>query len=509
MKRALVSVSDKTAIVEFCQNLENNHFEIVSTGGTLKVLKENGVNAIDISDVTNFPEILDGRVKTLSPYVHGGLLFRRDLESHIEQVREHNISSIDLVCVNLYPFEQASQTGDLEHAIENIDIGGPSMIRSAAKNYKDVYVVTDPADYQVVTAAIESEDENNRKQVRANLGAKAFRLTARYDAIIANYLSERISNEQSESLTLTYDLNSELRYGENPHQKASFYTRIGGKNTIENCQVLHGKQLSYNNIQDGQAALDLLAEFKEPTVCAIKHMSPCGVGTGTSIESAWEKAYSADPVSIFGGIVVTNTQVTAKVATKMNEIFLEVIIAPSYSEEAFAILAQKKNVRILQLIDTDVKVTKMYKSVGNGLLVQDVDDVNNHDIEYEVVTNKQLESAELEQLRFAQSVVKHVKSNAIVVVKDGQTVGVGGGQTSRIDSAKIALEQARALGYTSELYLASDAFFPFDDCVSLASEYGVCAIVQPGGSMRDQDSIDKCNELEIAMAFSKVRHFKH
>lgn len=507
MKRALVSVSDKAGIVEFCQSLVANDYQIISTGGTLKVLNENGVEAIDITAVTNFPEILDGRVKTLSPYVHGGLLYRRDLESHNEQINEHGIEAIDLVCVNLYPFEKASQTGDLAEAIENIDIGGPSMIRSAAKNYKDVLVVTDPIDYDVVVSAIESGETN--AELHANLGAKAFRLTARYDAIISNYLTEHISTEKAESITLSYDLKEELRYGENPHQKAEFYGRVGGKNTIESCEVLHGKQLSYNNIQDGQAALDLLGEFSGPTVCAIKHMTPCGVGIGETIDSAWDKAYSADPVSIFGGIVVINREVNEYVASEMSKIFLEVIIAPSYTEAAFEILSKKKNVRILKLLDSDKAVTKIYKSVGNGLLVQDVDTVSNYDLEYDVVTKKQLSETELDQLRFGQSVVKHVKSNAIVVVKDNQTVGSGGGQTSRIDSARIALEQAKALGHSEGLCLASDAFFPFDDCVSLAAEYGVCAIVQPGGSIRDQDSIDKCDELGIAMAFSGTRHFKH
>ncbi len=507
MKRALVSVSDKTGIIEFCSALENNGYEIISTGGTLKTLVDAGVKAVDITVVTKFPEILDGRVKTLSPYVHGGLLYRRDLESHKQQIDEHGISAIDLVCVNLYPFEAAMATGDLENTIENIDIGGPSMIRSSAKNYKDVIVVTDPADYNRVVSAIESDTVSS--ELKANLGAKAFALTARYDAIISNYLLENIATEDASSLTVSYDLKQELRYGENPHQKANFYGRIGGTNTIEVCDILHGKELSYNNIQDAQAALDLLSEFKQPTVCAIKHMSPCGVGIGQTIEDAWDKAYSADPVSIFGGIVVTNQTVTKAVAEKMSKIFLEVIVAPSYEAEALAVLTQKKNVRILKMNESDVKVTKQFKSVGNGLLVQDVDNVNNYNLKFECVTKAIPTEMQYEQMRFGQSVVKHVKSNAIVVVKDNQTVGSGGGQTSRIDSAKIAFEQAKDLGHTSDLILASDAFFPFDDVVTLAKEYGVTAIVQPGGSIRDQDSIDKCDELGIAMVFTGTRHFKH
>ncbi len=359
MRRALVSVSDKTGIIEFCSQLAVLDFEIISTGGTLKILQEAGVAARDITEVTNFPEILDGRVKTLSPYVHGGLLYRRDVESHVEQITEHGIEAIDLVCVNLYPFEAACQKGDLANSIENIDIGGPSMIRSSAKNYKDVYVVTDTADYERVIETIKSGVESS--ELKANLGAKAFALTARYDAIISNYLLEQIATEESSSITLTYDLNQELRYGENPHQGAKFYTRIGGHNTIECCQVLHGKQLSYNNIQDAQAALDLLSEFTGPTVCAIKHMTPCGVGLGSDIKEAWDKAYSADPVSIFGGIIVTNQEVTAEVAELMSKIFLEVIVAPSYSPEAFEILSQKKNLRLMKLENNDTVVKTQFK----------------------------------------------------------------------------------------------------------------------------------------------------
>lgn len=507
MKRALVSVSDKTGIAEFCKQLVELDFEIVSTGGTLKTLVDAGLPARDITEITNFPEILDGRVKTLSPYVHGGLLYRRDLPSHQQQIADNDISAIDLVCVNLYPFEQACTQGNLEHSIENIDIGGPSMIRSAAKNYRDVIVVTDSQDYEQVISELQSGEVS--LQLKANLGAKAFALTARYDAIISNYLAQEIATVEMDSITLTYDLNQNLRYGENPHQKAKFYTRIGGKNTIESCTQLHGKELSYNNIQDSQAALDLLSEFSTPAVCAIKHMTPCGVGLGSDLKTAWDKAYSADPVSIFGGIVVTNQQVTAEVAELMSKIFLEVIVAPSYCQEALDILTAKKNLRILQMNESDVEVTTQFKSVGNGLLVQDVDNVSNYELEYKCVTEVQPNAKQIEQMRFGQSVVKHVKSNAIVLVKDNQTVGSGGGQTSRIDSAKIAFEQARELGITSDIVLASDAFFPFDDVVALAHEYGVSAIVQPGGSLRDQDSIDKCNELGIAMVFTGVRHFKH
>ncbi len=507
MKRALVSVSDKTGITEFCSELVALDFEIISTGGTLKILNEAGVPAIDITTITNFPEILDGRVKTLSPYVHGGLLYRRDKDSHCQEISENGISAIDLVCVNLYPFEAASKNGDLETAIENIDIGGPSMIRSSAKNYKDVVVVTDSNDYARVIESLKEGEVSD--QLKANLGAKAFALTARYDAIISAYLAENIATEKMGSLTLTYDLNQELRYGENPHQSAKFYTRIGGQNTIECCEVMHGKQLSYNNIQDAQAALDLLSEFNKPCVCAIKHMSPCGVGLGNNIKEAWDKAYSSDPISIFGGIVVTNQEVTEEVASLMSKIFLEVIVAPSYSDKALELLMSKKNLRLLKIDESDVVVTKQIKSVGNALLIQDTDRESNFEIEFECVTKVQPTEEQIMQMRFGQSVVKHVKSNAITIVKDNQTVGSGGGQTSRIESAIIALEKAKNLGYTSELILASDAFFPFDDVVEVAHKYGVSAIVQPGGSIRDQDSIDKCDQLGIAMVFTGKRQFKH
>ncbi len=504
MKRALVSVSDKTNICEFCNNLIEKGFEIVSTGGTYNLLKDNNIPCINISDVTNFNEILEGRVKTLSPYIHGGLLYKRDSELHLKEIKENNISAIDLVCVNLYPFEEALKSGDLDTIIENIDIGGPSMIRSAAKNYKDVLVVTDPSDYDMALTNLDN------KEFYADMATKAFALTARYDSIISNYLIDNVAKDiKPTSMTIALDLNEELRYGENPHQSAKYYTRLGGEYTLEECSVLHGKAMSYNNIQDAQGALDLLKEFNQPCVCAIKHMTPCGVGIASNINDAWDKAYSADPVSIFGGIIVTNQTITLEVAQKMNKIFLEVIIAPGFDDDAFEVLSSKKNLRILKLNESTTKVKKLYKSVGNGILVQDVDDVNNFEIDYVLKTKKEVSDEDLKQLRFGQSVVKHVKSNAIVVVSNNQTVGVGSGQTSRIDSAKIALNQAKELGYTKDLYLASDAFFPFDDCVLLAHEYGVKAIVQPGGSMRDQDSIDKCDELGIAMVFTNKRHFKH
>lgn len=507
MKRALISVSDKTNIVEFCKVLEKHDYQIISTGGTFTELVANKIKVTNISEITKFPEILDGRVKTLSPYVHGGLLFKRNSEEHVSEIAANEIAAIDLVCVNLYPFEQASLTGSLEQAIENIDIGGPSMIRSAGKNYRDVLVVTSPEDYQLVIESI--ENDNITSYLHSYLGAKAFQLTARYDSIISEYLNNNITDATPKSISLTYDLNTNLRYGENPHQQACFYTRIGGKNTIEECEFLHGKQLSYNNIQDGQAALDLLSEFTIPCVCAIKHMTPCGVGLGENILQAWDKAYSSDPISIFGGIVVTNQVVTLEVATKMSEIFLEVVIAPGYDEQALALLQRKKNLRILKLHESTVEVKRGFKSVGNGILIQDVDTVSNYDIELKCVTDKSLTPDQLNQLRFGQSIAKHVKSNAIVVVKDNQTLGIGGGQTSRIDAAKIALDHSKEICDCEDLYMASDAFFPFSDVVELAAAYGVVGIIQPGGSLRDQDSIDKCNELGISMYFSNIRHFKH
>ncbi len=511
-KRALISVSDKTGVIEFAKTLAKNGYEIISTGGTKKILAEAGVEVIGISDVTNFPEILDGRVKTLHPNVHGALLSVRDNENHLRQLNENNIGFIDVVVVNLYPFKETVAKPDVlfADAIENIDIGGPSMLRSAAKNHKFVTVICDPSDYSVIEKEMSANAGETLISSRERLAAKVFRHTASYDAAIAQYLTKQVGEENPESLTLSYDLKAVLRYGENPHQKANLYASGKESYSIVHAKQLQGKELSYNNIQDGNAAISLMKEFDKPVVVALKHMNPCGVGIGKNINEAWDNAYSSDPVSIFGGIIATNNEVTKEVALKMKEIFLEIIIAPSFSDEAIEILSTKKNLRLL-VIDKgeNFNPDKQIVSVAGGILYQDNDNAKISNELLNVVTNKKPSTEELESLDFAWKVVKHVKSNAIVICSGKKTVGIGAGQMNRVGAAKIALEWAKEHGYSENLVLASDAFFPFSDVVSLASEYGVKAIIQPGGSIKDEDSIKACNDLGITMAFTGIRHFKH
>lgn len=510
MKRALVSVSDKTNLVEFVSELVKLGYEIISTGGTKKALEAAGIETIGISEITGFPEIMDGRVKTLHPKVHGALLCVRDNEEHVKQLKELNIDYIDLVCVNLYPFKQTVQKPGVTHEeiIENIDIGGPSMLRSASKNYKFIPVVVDPSDYETVIEELKQNGETSL-ETREKLAAKVFRHTANYDAMIANYLTEKTGEKYPEKLTITYDKVQDLRYGENPHQSAAFYKNMNPKYSLANAKQLHGKELSYNNIQDGNAAIEILKDF-EGTCAAVglKHMNPCGVGLGKTIEEAWDKAYEADPVSIFGGIVAFNEPVNKAVAEKLANIFLEIIIAPAFDEDAFEILSKKKNIRLMQL-DTTLSVNAKYKvtNVNDGLLVQDVDDHKLTKEDLRCVTNRKPTEEELEQLLFAWNVVKHVKSNAIVLVKDNMTIGVGAGQMNRVGAARIAIEQAQEKAKGS--VMGSDAFFPMPDTVEEAVKAGVTAIIQPGGSIKDQLSIDVCNEYGIAMVYTGVRHFKH
>ena len=504
-KRALISVSDKTNIVEFAKGLEKHGFEVISTGGTFTHLKNNGVSCISIEDVTYFPEILEGRVKTLHPKIHGGLLSKRGNELHNKHVAENNIEYIDLVCVNLYPFEATVKKEGVseEEIIENIDIGGPSMLRSAAKNFNDVAVVTDINDYDRVLSEIERGGISY--ETRRALAIKVFNTTASYDAAIANYFNKK-DNLVPEKLTLSYKLQDSLRYGENPHQKAYHYVQDNNESyALQNAVQLHGKEMSYNNIQDASAALDILSEFDETTCVAVKHMNPCGVATGNSVFEAYSRAYEADPVSIFGGIVAVNGKVDKETAEKMHNIFLEIILATDYDEEALEILTKKKNLRIYKLSEKNNNHEQQIKSVRGGILVQDFNDKLAD--EYESVTEKKVDESQQRDIEFGLKVVKHVKSNAIVVVKDGQTLGIGAGQMNRVGSCKIALEQAgeKARGAV----LASDAFFPMRDSADIATEYGIAAIVQPGGSIRDQESIDACNEKGVAMVFSKIRHFKH
>ncbi|WP_010191823.1 bifunctional phosphoribosylaminoimidazolecarboxamide formyltransferase/IMP cyclohydrolase [Bacillus sp. m3-13] len=508
--RALVSVSNKEGIVPFVQQLVDLGVEVISTGGTKKALQENGVKVIGISEVTGFPEILDGRVKTLHPMIHGGLLAMRDNESHQAQLEEHGITPIDLVVVNLYPFKETISKADstFEDAIENIDIGGPTMLRAAAKNHKDVAVLVDPSDYEGVIAELK---ESGKVEVatRRRLAAKVFRHTAAYDAMISNYLTEAVEEKHPESLTVTFEKKQDLRYGENPHQKAAFYQApLASEFSIASAEQIHGKELSYNNINDADAALQIVKEFKDPAVVAVKHMNPCGVGTGATTVEAYRRAYEADPVSIFGGIIAFNTEVDKETAELLHELFLEIVIAPSFSEDALAVLKQKKNIRLL-LVDMNgagVMQSRMV-SVRGGLLVQDEDQFGLKDATVTIPTKREPTEQEWADLKLAWKVVKHVKSNAIVLAKEGQTVGVGAGQMNRVGAAKIAIEQAgeKAVGSA----LGSDAFFPMNDTVEAAAKAGVTAIIQPGGSIKDEDSIKKADEYGITMVFTGMRHFKH
>ena len=509
-KRALISVSDKTGVIEFAKQLVELGFEIISTGGTKKAIHEAGIPVIGVSDVTGFPEILDGRVKTLNPLIHGGLLAKFDDPSHKAQMDEHSIDPIQIVCVNLYPFQQTIEKPDVtvEDAIENIDIGGPTMLRSAAKNHQYVAVVVDPTDYETVISDLKEVNEVKFETRRA-LAAKVFRHTAAYDSIIANYMTELVGIETPEKLTVTYELKQSLRYGENPHQKASFYRKpLGSKFSIANATQLHGKELSYNNINDADAALQIVKEFTEPAAVAVKHMNPCGVGTGKDIVAAYEKAFEADPVSIFGGIIALNREVDQSTAEKMHEIFLEIIIAPSFTKEAIDILTSKKNIRLLTIpFGGNEKPESKLTSIEGGLLLQDRDEYSLEQATISYPTDRKPTDEEWEALKLGWKVVKHVKSNAIVVSDAQMTLGIGAGQMNRVGSAKIALEQAgeKAKGAA----LASDAFFPMDDTVEAAAKAGITAIIQPGGSIKDEDSIKKANEYGIAMVFTGVRHFKH
>ena len=510
MKRALVSVSDKSGLVEFVKGLESFGWQIIATGGTQRLLEQEGVKTIGISDVTGFPEICDGRVKTLHPKVHGGLLARRDEASHLEALKENGIEFIDLVCVNLYPFRQtiANPNVAMEDAIENIDIGGPSMLRSAAKNYRDVTVVCDPADYAAVLAEI-AEGGNTTVETRLALSAKAYTHTAQYDSCIATFMREKAG--LPEKLFLEFDIKQGLRYGENPHQSAKFYSdNQTTAFSLAYAEQLGGKELSYNNIQDANAALNIVREFDEPFCVALKHMNPCGAAIGATIEEAWNAAYEADKVSIYGGIVAVNRPLTADVAQGMKPIFLEIVMAPDFTPEALEVLSSKKNLRLLKVDMTkNDKPLNQYISVNGGLLVQQLDTVTKEVTGDMCVTETKPTEAQLVDMNFGWRVVKHVKSNAIAVVKDGHTLGVGAGQMNRVGSAEIALKQANAAGFTEGLVLASDGFLPFDDTVAFAAQYGVTAIVQPGGSIRDEDSIKKANELGITMLFTGMRHFKH
>lgn len=510
--RALISVSDKTGVVEFAKELVALGWEILSTSGTMKMLKEAGVPVTSVSDVTGFPEICDGRVKTLHPKIHGALLARRDIEDHMNQLKANGIEKIDLVCVNLYPFRETIAKPDvtMEDAVEHIDIGGPSMLRSAAKNWASVTVLVNPSDYATVISELKANG-NTTPETRLQLSAKAYTHTAEYDMAISAYM--RAQAGLSEKLFLEFEEKQALRYGENPHQEAKFYKSLNTvPYSLATAEQLNGKELSYNNIQDANAALCIVREFSEPFCVGLKHMNPCGSAVGKDVVDAWQKTYEGDKTSIFGGIVAFNREVNLAVAELLKPIFLEIIMAPSFAPDALELLSTKKNLRLLK-VDMSSKggVQKQYVSVNGGLLVQNQDIETKKVVAEMCVTEAKPTAAQLADLDFGWHIVKHVKSNSIVIAKNGMTYGVGAGQMNRIGSAEIALKQASATlgGNLEGCVMASDGFFPFDDCVDIAAQYGIKAIVQPGGSVRDEDSIKKANENGITMLMTGERHFKH
>jgi phosphoribosylaminoimidazolecarboxamide formyltransferase/IMP cyclohydrolase len=512
-RRALISVSDKTGIVDFARDLVDMKFEIISTGGTYNKLREAGIPVLNISEVTEFPECLDGRVKTLHPKIHAGILAIRDNPEHMRLIEELNIQTIDIVVINLYPFKEtiSKENVNLEEAIENIDIGGPTMLRAAAKNYQDVVVVVNPSDYEVVLSELKSTGSVS-KEIKFKLGYKVFEHTAHYDALIAGYLRNKAGiDEFPEKITITFEKAQEMRYGENPHQKAVFYKEpIKTKGMIPDVEQLHGKEMSFNNINDANTAIEIIKCFSEPAAVAIKHANPCGVGVAENIYEAYKKAYEADKVSIFGGVIATNREINDLTANEINKIFVEIIIAPSFTPRAIEILTEKKNIRILKLSDIVCEIPKEtldFKKVAGGLLLQEYDNFISNEDNMKFVTDKRPSEEELKDLIFAMKVVKHTKSNAIVLAKNNMTVGVGPGQMNRIGALKIAVECAGEKSNNS--VMASDAFFPFSDCVEEAYKAGIKAIIQPGGSMKDQESIDACNRYGIAMVFTGIRHFKH
>ena len=513
-KRALISVSDKAGVVDFARGLVDLGYEVVSTGGTAKALEEAGVPVTGVSRITGFPECLDGRVKTLHPALHAGILAMRSNPEHMRQLKELNIGTIDVVAINLYPFKQTilKEGVSREEAIENIDIGGPTMIRAAAKNWQDVAVIVDPADYPVVLEQLKAGQLS--LDFKFELSGKVFEHTAAYDSLIASYMrAQRGAAPLPEAFTPTYEKVQEMRYGENPHQKAAFYREIGKYgNVLSAAKQLHGKELSYNNINDANGALDVLKEFGDDRPCAVgvKHANPCGVGVGDTLLEAYTNAYEADSVSIYGGIVALNRPVDAATAEKMAEIFLEIILAPSYLPGALEILGKKKNIRLLELpglAGPNSSAMLDMKKVAGGLLVQELDTLLLDEAELKTVTSRAPTQAEMEQMLFAWRVVKHAKSNAIVLAKGNRTTGVGPGQTNRITALELAIKYAGENARGS--VMASDAYFPFSDCVEAAKAAGITAIIQPGGSVRDQDSIDACNAAGIAMVFTGMRHFKH
>ncbi len=516
IQRAIVSVTDKRGITEFARELHTMGVELISTGGTGELLKKEGIPIIPISSYTGFPEMLDGRLKTLHPKIHGGILGIRDNEKHIKEMEDYQIPTIDMVVVNLYAFEDVVARGaSLDDAIENIDIGGPTMIRAAAKNYRFVACVTDPSDYGDIIEEMKKNQGGLSLSTRFRLARKVFALTARYEGAIANYLS-RFSTDREEpeefpaTLNMQFEKVQTLRYGENPHQKAVFYREKDASTaTVASAKKHHGKELSYNNILDADSALSLIKELSEPACAIIKHNNPCGVAVSKEGHlRAYELALSCDPRSAFGGIVAINGTVDEELAEKLNEMFLEVIVSYGYTENALRILKNKKNLRLLEVEKGEPEGGFDVRSVSGGLLLQSRDTESAGDLK--VVTRRGPTEAELRDLLFAWCVCKHVKSNAIVIAKDEVAIGIGAGQTSRVDSARIALMKAEEFGHDPKgAVLASDAFFPFRDNIDLVAEYGVTAIIQPGGSIRDEEVIKAADEHSMAMVFTGIRHFKH
>ncbi len=512
IKRAIFSVSDKTGLLELAKGLSKYDVEIYSTGGTLKTLLDGGIAAKSIESYTQFPEMLDGRVKTLHPKIHGGILAIRDNPEHMARLKEHNILEFDLVCINLYPFEDVIQKSDFsfEEAIENIDIGGPSMIRAAAKNYNDVAVLTDPSQYENFMTRMDTNQGSLAQEYRFELAVQAFNRTGAYDSIISNYLNQLQGDYFPESLNMSLAKKQELRYGENPHQKAAFYTTSLHRNLPWKC--LHGKELSYNNLLDLDAALRVAIEFKEPACAIFKHTNPCGISVGQSQKENLEIAMKTDPVSYYGGIVAFNETVQESTAELLHKEFLEIIVAPSFSEAAFQLLSSKKNIRLVEVPDLEtLHLTSMeIKSSSFGFLLQENDRKLVEPDDIKIVSKAQPASDEIAELLFSFRLVKTVKSNAIVFSKNNAAIGVGAGQTSRVDSMQIAIEKAKRFGHELKgSFLGSDAFFPFRDSVDLAVKEGVRGIIQPGGSIRDEEVIQAADEAGIIMAFTGIRHFRH
>lgn len=511
IKRALISVSDKTGLLDFAKFLDSQGVLILSTGGTAKALRDAGIKVTEVSDHTGFPEIMDGRVKTLHPKIHGGILAVRNDDSHKKALGEHGIDTIDLVAINLYPFEETVKKGaDFATCIENIDIGGPSMVRSAAKNHEFVTIITNPDDYENVMQEMKDNKGATTLKTRKLLAAKAYSKTASYDAAISAWFNGQNENPFPQNLSIAGSLKQPLHYGENPHQSAAFYTSGNIKGTLAGAKQVQGSELSYNNLNDASAAFELVREFDQPAVVIVKHANPCGVAVGKNIVEAFTKALACDPVSAYGGIIATNRPITEEFCEALGKLFLEVMIAPDADKQALEKLTSRKKLKLLlsgDMVKPELKMT--VKTISGGFLYQEDDTIILKD-EIKPVTKIKADKAQIDDLVFAFTIAKHVKSNTIVLAKNGATIGIGAGQMSRIDSTRIACWKAKEAGLeTAGCVLASDAFFPFADNVEMAAQAGIKAIIQPGGSMRDAEVIEAADKHNIAMVFTGIRHFRH